>query len=185
MTKHIEYALKKIGKGNFVNILLSPHNYDKFAGSKLTNHLIRRKIPIIYITSNKPSAFLQKNLGKKEKESIFFVDMVSGSGSVFSKTMGNTLFTPTPNSLTEVGISVSSSDIFKGKKKIVVLDSIPSLIHSNGEETVLQFINFLRQRIDSAGDSGLLISIVDKDEDPIVTFASRFFHEIVKVEKVE
>jgi hypothetical protein len=181
MAHDICSALKKVEDGTFLKILMDHEHYGELIGPKLTSRFLEKNKQVIYITSNKPSSLLQNGLSKNNKESVYFIDMVSGSGSIMSKQEGNTHFMPSPNSLTEMGISIFVNPQFTKKKKLVVLDSLPSLIERNGKEEVINFLRFLRQRVDNSGDCGVLLSIVkDGNEEG---FASEFCHEIVNLKK--
>jgi hypothetical protein len=182
METQIKKALQEVNDGTFINLHLSNDAYHEMKGPRLTKCLIGRKSQIIYITSKTPSIKLQKGMSKKTRDSIFFIDMVGGSGSVFSKEEKNTLYTATERSLTELGISVFSLEKFKNKKKLIVLDSIPSLVEKNGLESVVNFLRFLRERIESSGDSGLLLSLYDQEQELLNLIDDKFFHKTIKLD---
>ena len=180
MEAQIRKALQELDKGKFINLHISADTYQELKGEKLASCLIGQRDQVIYITSKTPSVKLQKGMSRRMRDSIYFIDMVGGSGSVFSKETGNTLFTATERSLTELGISVFSLERFKNKKKLIVLDSIPSLVELNGMESVVSFLMFLRKKIESTGDCGLLLSLSDSD-DNFEGVSERYFHKTIKL----
>ena len=177
----IKKALEELRNGKFINLHLTSDAYHELKGPKLTKCLIGKKNQIIYVTSKTPSAKLKVGMSKSMKDSVFFIDMVGGSGSVFSKIKENTLFTATEQSLTELGISVFSLEQFRDKKKLIVLDSIPSLVEKNGLESVVNFLQFLRRRIETSGDCGVLLSLTEPENEIPVGISERFFHKTIKL----
>jgi len=181
MESQIRKALEEVDQGRFINLHLPAETYDDIKGQKLACWLNAKNRQIIYITSKTPSEKLGKKMSRRLRESVFFVDMVGGSGSVFSREGENTLYTATETSLTELGISVFSLERFRKKDKLIVLDSIPSLIEKNGIESVTSFLRFLKGRIESGRDCGLLLSLCDNEGIPASLIGEKFFHKTLKI----
>ena len=174
-------AIKKVEDGLFLKFLMDHNHYNELIGPELTGRFLENNKQLIYITSNKPSSILQEGLNKNKRDSTYFIDMVSGSGSVMSKIDGNTHFMPGPQSLTELGISIFTNEQFANKKKLIVLDSLPSLIEKNGEAEVVNFLKFLRQKVESSTDSGILLSITDENSKGEFSFAKKHVHEVIRI----
>lgn len=183
MDLDIDDAVSKVKQGRFLKFLIGNEHYQEMVGPEMTSRFLGKGHHLVYITSNKPSLLLQKGLAGKNRDSVYFIDMVSGSGSVLSRKKGNIHFMPSPKSLTELGISIFTNEELSGRRKLVLLDSIPSLIEKNGEEEVLNFIRFLSHRVENTSDSGVLISVTDENFRDENSFAGKHVNETISIRK--
>ncbi|MFH1359187.1 MAG: hypothetical protein ABIH37_04830 [archaeon] len=100
---------------------------------------------IIYITTNR----LVKNLIKHFKESkiqvdkILFIDCISKRVGKIDEEIKNCLFLESSRSLTSIGLAITQCIKNLSGKKIVILDSLSTLLIYNDENTTGRFSNFL------------------------------------------
>lgn len=184
MTKEVENALKKVGEGNCVHLVLSDNDYLDYVCKKLTNHLVKSISSLIYISAHRPPSVLKKYMSKSTLDSVLFVDMVSGSTSVFSNKVGNTFFTPKENSLNELGLLLFSKKHFGLNKRFIVIDNITSLGEKYGYDAVKRFASFMKSGLKMRGDSALSISTSDDYQGAEVCCTSGLCKKILRIENI-
>lgn len=116
----------------------------------------------ICITLNKPASNLKDALERKgfSTENLYFIDAVSNLAGI-QKNIKNCSFVNSPADLTGIGIALDNivAKIGQEAEKFLILDSLPTLSIYHKEDTVLQFLNFLINRMRALRIKGFIFNI--------------------------
>lgn len=131
---------------------------------------------VVYVTTNKPYEHLI-NLLKKAKiktERFYFVDCISKyvSPEKMKKTK-NCIFLESPGSVTDMAIAIDKAIGLVPGEKLVMLDSLSTLLIYNNETVVEKFSNFLVNRLRALNVSAMILTVdTDVDKDAIKVIES-------------
>ncbi|MCX6695843.1 MAG: hypothetical protein NTU61_06065 [Candidatus Altiarchaeota archaeon] len=140
---------------------------------------------IIYVTTNKPYGHLIRTLEKNgvKTDRIFFVDCISKYVGEVQDNKDNCLFVDSPHSLTDMVIAVGvrlKSVEHKVEKKILILDSLSTLLLYNDAKTVGQFSNFVINKMRQFNVDTIILALDTDMKTDIVRSIQSFADEIKK-----
>jgi len=142
--KKIEQNIKKLDDEEIALLEASPEHTSEAYVSTLKTLLSTKTI--IIISMSKPSTSLFKIWKKNgiDSNKMFILDAVSQTAS---SSAGNVINTDGPTALTKLSLALDAALKLIKAKKIVLIDSIPSMLIYNSPNVVVHFIHNLLTKI--------------------------------------
>lgn len=136
---------KKIKDGNVVLVAVPARKLAETNTELLKWYVSEKNYDAVYVTINKPFSTLIDHF-KEEKidtKRISVIDAVSPRTSVGSIRAGNAVFVGSPKALTNISITTTSTIKRLKTAKVLIFDSLCSLITHNSFEAVKDFVRFI------------------------------------------
>ena len=131
----------------------------------IVRSIIKREIAhktVIYVTTNNISKNIINSLKKNKipTKKIIFIDCISKKvGKVTNE--DNCLFINGPQNLTAIAIAINKCLKKVKGDKVVIFDSISTLLVYTDSATTARFYNFLINKIRYRGDNGIMLVLED------------------------
>ena len=147
-------------------IVLTAVNHEKYFENVLT---IMKKIAknesIIYVSTNKSYDQLISlfKSAKIDTRNFFFIDCISRTmEEKREEGLKNVLHVESPEHLTSISFAITESIKHLPNEKIVVLDSLSTMLIYNGENAIGMFSNFIINKMRAAG-VGIILLVLETD----------------------
>ena len=170
--------LNKFGNEKNVLITVKPEYYQQVRVFVLNHYTKRLKQECIYVTLHTPHSQLYSELKKKNVDTskIFFIDGISRRIKKELKAE-NCYFSDGPQALTE--LSIVATELFRKKKyKVLVFDSVATLLTYNHSDTSERFINHFTGKIQLNEMTGIFFTTSNGTKS---TKMQHFFDSQIKV----
>jgi KaiC/GvpD/RAD55 family RecA-like ATPase len=124
---------------------------------------------IIYISANKPYSHMVSILKKHgiDTEKFFFIDCITSQlGLLANEEPSNCIFIKGPQNLTEISIAINECLDKMPGEKILLIDSISTLIFYNDPEVIGKFSHFFINRMQFSGITTVILALesdINKD----------------------
>ena len=130
-----------------------------------------------YISLNRPFNNLVSTLQRKDVDTsrLFFVDCVTKREEA---DIGNCIFIGTENSLTRLGIALSSL-VSKEELSFVYLDSLNTLALYNGLDSAIKFTHFLITKLRNHSKNGIILGINEHTNKKIINELSQLCDVVI------
>lgn len=134
----------------------------------------------IYVTVNKPFAALKDRMLKDKIDisGVFFIDMAAGPSGINRDS--NCLYLGNPRDLTSVSIAIDQAIYSMKHKKIVVFDSVNTLLNYNNETIVIRFLHALVGKM-RMRNAKLILLWVGSPKENIISQLAQFCDKSVAV----
>jgi KaiC/GvpD/RAD55 family RecA-like ATPase len=173
-----EALLKRIDNNELV-LLVTPSEQVESVNAEVMKHFVNSKDSyVIYTTFTKPYETVLKNFKKDgiKTDKIFFIDCatpITGSSEIVNNKKA--IFC-SPHSLTNISISLKSAlkNMSEKQNKVLVLDTITTLMLYNKKQAVVRFIHNLSGNIRKYGVKSLIFTLSGEDDKKIVSELSRY-----------
>lgn len=137
----------------------------------------------ICVTLHRPATNLKDLLEKKgfKIENIHFVDCISRTAGLYSE-LENCEYTGAPHDLTRIGIAIDRAvEKLGAGDKFLIFDSLPTLLIYHDEKIVLEFMNFLINRLRSLRIKGVIFSTEKELSKKMKNRLSEFCDKVVNL----
>lgn len=149
--------------------LVNPENY--LAGVLKIVLSLKSKI-VIYVTANRSYYYLSDFFKSKgfEVSNFFFIDC---TGTAQERDAKNCVFVNSPQNLTEISIAINElAEEVKGDK-VLLLDSLSTLLIYNDAEVIGKFSHFFINKLHLSGISTIILALEsDLNKDLIMKIES-------------
>ncbi len=138
---------------------------------------------IIYITLNESYQKIWNDCEKQGRDcsKIFFIDLVSVEAGRKTPQMENVAYIDSPSDLTEtIVLAEKKLEESLGKKTLLFLDSISTMLIYNNPPAVEKFMHTLLGRVNSMGASAIVLSADFDEKDQITSIVGQFFEKTIK-----
>ncbi len=155
--------------------------------TELKNRVVERfldEYSLIYIALNSSYASLMKEFQRRKKPAgnVFFIDMVSIEAGAKPSQSGNVVYLNSPLELTDCIIAVEKKlSESAGKKVIVVLDSVSTLLIYEDAGAVEKFTHALLNKVNAYAASAIVLSAGTGEHDTITSTIGQFFEKTVRL----
>ncbi|HIH09856.1 MAG TPA: hypothetical protein HA254_04255 [Candidatus Diapherotrites archaeon] len=139
---------------------------------------------IIYITLNAGFPKIKHDFEREKRDyaNIRFLDMVSVEAGERVVDDPNAVYISSPSDLTDCMVNTERLLAAKeGKKVLVILDSISTMLIYNNPSVVEKFTHTLLGKINAANASAIVFSSDYEERDAITSTIGQFFDRTVKV----
>ncbi len=174
--------LSKI-KGNQVILYITSKNKYSSTNANILKHYVnKKKNYCVYVTVNKQYSALEKDLKNKKvnTKNILFVDAITPLSSKVDA--DNAIFVGSPSALTSISLTITSAlkKVPEGKR-VLLLDSISTMMVYNNLGSVSKFSNFLIKKMQDWKVSGAILSIEKENSEEISDYLSQIVDKVIEV----
>ena len=137
----------------------------------------------IYVTTNKPYDHITNVLKKAgiNPDKIFFIDCISKHiGKAIEKEPKNCVYIDSPQNLTTMSVAINESLKHFAKEKILLLDSLSTLLIYHDSKTIGQFSNFFINKMRAAGVDAIIFALESDIGKDIIKQIESFVDEVKK-----
>lgn len=179
---------KKFGdldKGS-VLLLMSPAEENKEINEQIVKELTNREDVIcVYITILKPAYVLQESFKEvgADTDKLFYIDCASELTESAIKETENTLFQG-PSDLTGISIALNEiiEDLSKDKEKVLIFNTISSLLIYNSERAVSSFTHTIISKMREEGVKSIIIAAEEETGKGLRPRLIQYSDEMMKIE---
>ena len=138
---------------------------------------------IVYVTTNKPYDHIT-NVFKKARinsDNFFFIDCISKHiGKDIEKEPKNCVYIDGPQNLTTLSVAINESLKHFAKEKILILDSLSTLLIYHDSRTIGRFSNFFINKMRSADVDTIILALESDIDKDIIKQIESFVDEVKK-----
>jgi hypothetical protein len=174
----MELNFKLIDDNELVLLVVPSQKVDEVNEGILDFFVNKKVSTCIYTTFTKPYNVVIKNLKKKgiNTDKIFFIDCVTPVSEPEQISGTDKVIFCQPNSLTNISISVTTAlkNMPQNKNRVLVLDTIGTLIMYNNKNMVVKFIHHLIGEIRKYGVKSFIFTLDEESDKSIISEVARF-----------
>jgi len=174
----MELTFKDIDSNELVLLIIPGEKVDEINESILEYFVNKKKAICVYTTFTKPYQIVLKNLQKEkiDTDKIFLIDCVTPVSEPEEISGTKKVIFCQPNSLTNISISVTTAlkNMPKEGNRILILDTISTLILYNSKNSVIKFIHHLIGEIRKYGVKSFIFTLDEESDKSIISEISRF-----------
>ena len=172
---------KIIKEGNVVLIVVPATKLIKMNTQLLKQYISEKKYPLVYVTVNKPFSTLVEHFQERKIDTskIFIIDAISPR----TQRAGNAVFVGNPKGLTNISITTTSTLKKLKTAKVLIFDSISTLLVYNKFEVVKDFIIFITKEMKNLKVTFVMNVIKDKTDKNVLSQLSAFVDEVIDIEQ--
>lgn len=163
-----------------LQIAPSTQYFNKLCG--VLKKLVGANKSLIYVTTNKSYTYVENLLKKKNVtiKKIFFIDCISKTiGSLPKEEPENCLFLDGPQEVTGLSLAINQAVKLLPRDKIVLFDSLSTLLIYNSEQTIGKFSNFIINKLRYKNISVILIALDSDADKRIIKTIGSFVDEVI------
>lgn len=139
---------------------------------------------VIYITANKPYAYLAEFLKEKgiDSSNFFFIDCVTYH--ILNKTENeppNCIFVKSPQNLTEISVAINECIEATSGEKVLLIDSLSTLLFYNDQDTIGKFSHFFISKMQLSGLGSIVLALESDMGKDIIQRIEALSEEVIKL----
>ena len=140
------------------------------------------KSNIIYVSTNRPADNITKVLKGygAETENIFFIDCASHKACTQYDGTGKCICLESPSDIMGISIALTEASASSEGSKIVLLDSVSTMLIYNSEEVICKFFNFMINKMRVNDVSSVLFVLSTDMEKTAIKTIEMFVDEVKK-----
>ncbi|MDD5191565.1 MAG: ATPase domain-containing protein [Candidatus Nanoarchaeia archaeon] len=175
---------EEIGEGDIVLIKVPSKKIVETNTNILKHYVSVKGYNIVYVTVNKPFSELIEGFKKIgiDTGKIFIIDAVTPRRMTNGNRSGNAVFIGSPKELTNISISTTSTVKELTGAKILIFDSVSTLLFHNDFGTVKDFIRFISNKMKELKVTFAMICIKDMTDEKMISQLSSFADKIIEIE---
>lgn len=173
---------KEIKDGEVILINVSEKKLIETTTQILKDYIMEKGYYVVYVTVNKPFSTLIE-IYKREginTDKIFIVDATTPYTEPHR--IGNGVFVGSPKELTNISISTLSAIKKFELSKILILDSISTMLLYNNFDIVRDFIRFISDKMRELKITFVIMGIKELADEKIVSRIGQFCDKIIDAE---
>jgi hypothetical protein len=166
-------------KNNSISVIVMPNTVYNETLKEIVSAALEKHGSLCYISLNKPYnsviSYLEKNgVGS---ENIIFIDAVTKKIESDSEQV---IYVSSPTALTEINITMNKV-LEAGGIKVVLIDSISTLLLYTEESVVLKFVHSIVSKMRSDSNDCIMAAIEDESTRELIDDMSMFVDEILEL----
>jgi len=176
-------AIESLGDAFVVLMISNADSYSLVQIGLIDVFSLKRNMPGIYITINKPYEVLRDMLVNKKIDygRIKFIDAISRMVGSETPDRDKCTYIESPGDLTELMVAIEESVKGIEGNKFLVLDSISTLAIYNDTETVEKLVHALTGKLREWDVKGILLSIEADEYKNLIGTVSQFCDKVTEV----
>lgn len=170
----------KIEEGGIFLIVASSKRLIGINTEILKMYITKKGYDVVYVTVNKPFSTLVKGFQKEgiDMNKLFFIDAVSPR----KFRTGNAVFIDSPKELTNISITTTSTIKKIKTAKVLIFDSISTLLVYNKFEVVKDFIRFISNEMKELKITFVMTCIKEMTDKKIIAELRAFVDDVIEIE---
>ena len=175
-----EIGNKIIKEGNVVLMVIPADKLVETNTKLLKWYITQKKYGVVYVTVNKPFSTLIEHFQKEKikTDKIFIIDAISPH----EVRAGNAVFIKSPKQLTNISITTTSKIKELKNAKMLVFDSISTLLVYNKFEVVKDFIRFISNKMKDLKVTFVMTCIKEMSDKKTISDLRAFADDVVEVD---
>ena len=171
---------EKIKDGNTVLIIIPAEKLIETNTKILKRYITEKKNDVVYVTVNKPFSTLIEHFQKEKikTDKIFIIDAISPH----EVRAGNAVFIKSPKQLTNISITTTSTIKKLKKAKILIFDSISTLLVYNKFEIVKDFIHFIANKMKELKVTFVMTCIKEMTDKKTISQLRAFVDNVIEID---
>lgn len=176
--------LEKVKEGDIVLLSVPSKKLIEINTKLLKEYITKKNYDVVYVTVNKPFSDLIENF-KREKintNKIFIIDAVTPQELINPIRTENAVFVGSPKVLTNISITTISAIERIKTAKMLIFDSISTLLIYNDFEIVKEFIHFITTKLKELKITVIMNCIKEMNNKETLAQLNAFADEIINIE---
>jgi len=171
---------KVIKEGNVVLFVVPAQKLIELNTQLLKWYITEKKYGVVYVTVNKPFSTLIEHFQKEKikTDKIFIIDVISPH----EVRTGNAVFIKSPKELTNISITTTSKIKELKTAKMLVFDSISTLLVYNKFEVVRDFIRFISNKMKELKVTFVMTVIKEMTDAKTISQLRAFADDIIEID---
>jgi len=169
---------KEIDDNELVLLIVPSGSVDEVNRSVLEYFANKKGAVCVYTTFSKTYKVVFKNLKKYkiDTKKIFFIDCVTPVSEFGEINIADKVVFCQPNSLTNISISITTAlkNLPQDKNRVLILDTISTLMLYNDKKDVIKFLHFLSGTIRKYGVKSLIFTLDEESDKSLISEISLF-----------
>lgn len=181
MLGKLRKEMEGLSEGQVILIISKAEDNMKI-NTQILNNLIKKAFGL-YITVNRPYSSLREILKRNgvDIDRIFFIDCITTTVKGSPKEDERCIYIDSPNSLTDISISITEAlEAIKGKK-FLFMDTLSTLLIYNSSGSLAKFSHFLISKIKLLKLTGIFISVEDEMDKSLLKQISQFCDKTIRI----
>ena len=150
----------------------------------LNYYLNKKNYSCVYVTVAKPYSTVLNIIAKNhiKTDKLFFIDCVTQAAAAGELTRaGNVVFSQ-PQALTNISIVLTNGieKLPKDEGRVVVLDTLSTLMLYNEAQIVTRFVHSLTGKIRAWGIKSVILTLEEETDKKIIAQISQFCDKVIK-----
>jgi len=169
-----------IKEGNIVLLVIPSDKLIETNTKILKWYITKKKNDVVYVTVNKPFSTLIEHFQKEKinTNKIFIVDAISPH----EIRTQNAVFIKSPKELTNISITTTSTLEKLKTAKILIFDSISTLLVYNKFDVVKDFIHFISNKMKELKVTFVMTCIKEMSDKKTISELRAFVDDVVEVD---
>jgi archaellum biogenesis ATPase FlaH len=179
-----EIGFGEIDEGDVVLINVTSKKLAETNTEILDWYISKKKSGVVYVTVNKPFSDLINGFKKAniDTNKIFIIDAVTPRKFVGGERLENAVFIGSPKELTNISITTTSTIKKFKEAKVLIFDSISTLLIYNKFNVVKDFIHFISNKMKELKITFTMICIKDMTDEKVISQISAFADKVINIE---
>ncbi len=175
-----EIAGKSIKEGNTVLVVVPVAKLIEINTNLLKWYISKKNYEVVYVTVNKPFSTLIEGFQKAKIETskIFIIDAVSPRGGLRT---GNAVFIGSPKELTNISITTTSTIKKLKTAKVLIFDSISTLLVYNKLKIVKEFVHFITNEMKNLKVTFVMSCIKEMTDEKTIGELRAFVDDVIEI----
>lgn len=171
---------KIIGDGDIVLVVVPAKKLIEMNTQLLKHYISKKNYNVVYVTVNKPFSTLIEAFQREKIETskIFIIDAVSPRPIRTE----NAVFIGSPKELTNISITTTSKIKELKSAKLLIFDSISTLLNYNDIDVVKDFIHFISKEMKNLKVTFVMSCIKEMTDEKTLAELKNFVDGIIEVE---
>ena len=150
----------------------------------LAGYLSEKYPRVLYVSLNELYSTLLASLeeAKVDTKKFYFIDAITTTAEPSVQKKDNCTFVVSPNALVELSLAISSA-IEEQKPRVVIFDSISTLMIYENEKIVLKFVHSLIGKIRAASIDAFFTALESDAKNPVIGDFGMFVDEFMSLDK--
>ncbi len=176
-------AIETLGETFVVLMISNAESYSLVQIGLIDVFSLKKDLPGIYITINKPYEVLRDMLSKKKIDcgKIKFIDAISRMVGSETPDKDRCIYVESPGDLTELMVAIEESVKAVEGNKFLVLDSISTLAIYNDTEAVEKLVHALAGKLREWDVKGIFLSIEADEYKNLIGTVSQFCDKVTEI----
>ena len=175
---------KEIEEGETIMINVPSSKLTDVNSQLIKWYISRKDCNIVYVTVNKPLSDIHAGLIREgiDKSKVFIIDAITPRKFADNTRVENAVFIGSPKELTNISISTTSTIKNLKGAKVLIFDSVSTLLAYNDFDTVREFISFISNKMKELKVTFAIICIKDKTDEKIISKLTSFVDKVLNIE---
>lgn len=173
----IAAMVDELAEAEIALLIPSSNDVAKLNAELVTYYTTDRNALCLYVTVTRPASTIQNQLRKQgaDTDNVFYIDCATPLAGSGLKRAENAVFVK-PQKLSDISISVTEAlkSLPADREKILILDTLTTLMLYNDENVVSKFAHSLVTRLRERDITGVLLTVEEETDEDVKAQLTQF-----------